>query len=210
MSRPQLRGRVVAVVATGPSLTPSVRSVLQRARSSGRCLLLAANNAALDLPGVDWLHTNDTAWASHHADRVRAFGGYKTSLFPVAGLSFDSLYESSGAQGYDPTPGRLRHGGNSGLSACHIAAQEGARRLVLFGFDLRGSHYFGFHPKPLRNTTEATFASFLRRFRVFAGELSLVRPELEVLIASPGSALSEPDPGLWPSVDPLDIEAWAE
>jgi hypothetical protein len=131
-----------------------------------------------------------------------------TGLFPVAGVDFDALYQSTGPTGYDPRPGSLRHGGNSGLSACHIAAQEGAARVVLFGFDLRGSHYFGNHPHPLRNTTASTFESFRRRFAVFASELAAVRPEVDVRIASPGSALLEPSP-LWPFVEPLDLEAWA-
>lgn len=44
---------------------------------------------------------------------------------------------------------------NSGVFAIRVARYLGARKIILLGFDGHGSHYFGEHPSPLKNTTEA-------------------------------------------------------
>lgn len=43
---------------------------------------------------------------------------------------------------------------NSGVFAIRVARYLGASKIILLGFDGHGSHYFGEHPAPLKNTTE--------------------------------------------------------
>lgn len=59
----------------------------------------------------------------------------------------------------------LAMGSNSGLLACHVAVtQLGAQRLLLLGLDMRGTHFFGRHPEPLKNTKPERFAQMRKQF----------------------------------------------
>jgi len=199
---PQWQGMRVAVVATGPSLVPAVRQALAEARSHGHCRILAVNDAGLDIPGTDWLHSNDAGWWQHHRVRAAQFKGFKSSLFPVPGVHIDYIPQISGTQGFDPRPGWIRHGGNSGCAALHLAIQAGAFEVYLFGLDLHGDHYFGPHPQPLRNTAPASFGVFVRRFGKLADELPH-QYEGCIVNCTPGSALK-----VFPSIcqsDGLDL-----
>jgi len=89
--------------------------------------------------------------------------------------------------GFDPDPSRLRTGGNSGYQALQIAVHAGASRVLLFGFDMGGSHWHGEHPQPLRNTHPDQYAKWIARFRELAPLLLALR--VDVVNCSPDSAL---------------------
>jgi hypothetical protein len=83
--------------------------------------------------------------------------------------------------------GTVGHGGNSGFQALNLAAQFGARRIVLIGYDFTGPHWHPNHAKPLANPHEEAMA----RWR---GHLDAAAPlykawGVEVLNASPVSRL---------------------
>jgi hypothetical protein len=59
------------------------------------------------------------------------------------------------------------------------------RRVVLVGFDMHGTHFFGTHPSPLRNT--GNFSGFIQRFERAAKSLPY---GVEIINATPGSALT--------------------
>lgn len=60
-------------------------------------------------------------------------------------------------------------GSNSGLLACHIAVTRlGATRLLLLGLDMRGTHFFGKHPEPLKNTKPERFVQMRQQFANWA------------------------------------------
>lgn len=52
-------------------------------------------------------------------------------------------------------PGSIAGGSNSGYQVINLAAQFGARRIILLGYDFKRtggkSHWHGDHPRPLGN-----------------------------------------------------------
>jgi hypothetical protein len=74
-------------------------------------------------------------------------------------------------------------GCNSGLQGMRVARDKlGAKQILLCGFDMHGTHYFGKHPSALRNTDEARRKHFHKQF-------SMWRNREIVINCTPGSAL---------------------
>jgi hypothetical protein len=57
-----------------------------------------------------------------------------------------------------------------------------ASRIVLLGFDMHGSHFFGAHPPELSTTTPRRFKDHLKQFEAWRG--------CPVVNCTPGSALT--------------------
>jgi hypothetical protein len=133
------------------------------------------------------LYARDASWWIHHSQEALKFPGLKVSS--DAGVPYPAVLglRESGKTGFDDDPGALRHGNNSGYQALHIAAQAGAARVLLVGFDMHGTHFFGPHPSPLRNTKPETFAEMIRNFATIAPELDA--RGVSVINCTPGSAL---------------------
>lgn len=84
--------------------------------------------------------------------------------------------------------GTVAGGGNSGFQAVNLAAQFGARRIVLVGFDFGGPHWHGDHAAPLRNPRQSTLAEW--RQTMDAAAPVYAEWGVEVLNVSPISALT--------------------
>lgn len=80
--------------------------------------------------------------------------------------------------------GLISAGTNSALLAAHVAVEVfKASRLLLLGVDMGGTHFFGPHPAPLKNTTPQRFEQMKQQF-------SHWRPRgVEVWNCNPESAL---------------------
>lgn len=81
----------------------------------------------------------------------------------------------------------IRTGGNSGYQALNLAVLLGASRIILLGYDMRGSHWHGDHPKRLANPKESDFAAWRARFATTLPDLA--RAGVEVLNCSRDTAL---------------------
>lgn len=155
-----------AVLATGPSMSQAVADAVR-----GKCRVVAVSDAYMLAPWADALVSTDAAWWAAHPD-AKNFEGIKYT----------------GAPAYLPVPGVTRApwgdtGTNSGLLACKTAYAMGASRILLCGFDMHGTHFFGTHPPGLGNTTPERFVELRKQFDVW-------RPRnVEVLNCTPGSAL---------------------
>jgi hypothetical protein len=173
------------VVATGASLTKEQVSSVQRWRlccGSGCCgdatrsegegrVVVAVSDAYKRAPFADALVSQDPAWWKQYPEAME-FPGRKFSTNEIPGVE---RVTNSGA---------ITTGTNSGLLACFVAQREfGATRILLLGIDLHGSHYFGAHPTPLKNTTDARFKVFHRQFAQWSHR------GVEVVNCAPGSAL---------------------
>lgn len=172
------------MLASGLSMTAAVAAAVRAAGAPA----VVTNDTFELAPWADMLVANDAAWWVNRAQDALKFPGLKVSAndncrFPqVLGL------RSTGSEGFDPDPGCVRTGGNSGQTAAHIVAQGGARCVLLCGFDMRPTgHWHGPHPQPLRNTTPPTYSKWIRRFGTFAVEMQ--KRGIEVLNCTPGSAL---------------------
>jgi hypothetical protein len=175
-------GGTVAVLASGETMS---REVADAVRAAG--VPAIAINATFRLAPWAWmLYGADQPWWDHKDYRdARHFAGLKVSCEPVAGVL---QIHNTGTTGFDPDPGCVRTGGNSGYQGVHIAAHTGARRILLCGFDMHGCHWHGAHPHGLKQTTLPAYEAWRSRF----GDLAplLAKRGVDVVNCTPGSQLA--------------------
>lgn len=157
---------IFAVLATGPSLTQRVVDAVQ-----GRAKVIAVSDAYRLAPWADALVSTDAAWWKANPDAMD-FQGPKWCAAP----------DFRKVEGVERFPG-AESGSNSGLLACRVAVSMGAKKVLLLGFDMKGAHFFGPHPAPLKNTTPARFEVFQRQFAHY-------KPRgVEIINCTPDSSL---------------------
>jgi hypothetical protein len=179
----------VVVAASGPSLTPEVAKAVRGHPA------IAVNDAYRLLPFADVLYACDSSWWLAHKGAMD-FKGERWSSHGVAGRVRHNdksevgprfrlnLIEGRDGEGFSTDPSAIHYGSNSGFQAVNMAILWGATRIILVGFDMHGTHFFGTHPRGLRNTTN--FKNFIRAFDRAATRLPA---GVEILNATPGSAL---------------------
>jgi hypothetical protein len=194
---PEWKGQTAAILASGPSLT---REQCEAVR--GRCRVIAVNNQGIDTdcdgvrvpafaPWADILYAADAKWWRGYEDRALKFAGRKVTVrHTLPWPEIYSLTQSYDYPSYDPRPGHVVSGGNSGYQALHLAVQLGARRVLLLGFDMKDGrngrrHWFGSHPGKLNS--RASFASWRSAMEKFSKVLEQM--QIEVLNCTPDTAL---------------------
>jgi len=173
-------GQTVAVLASGPSMTPLVAAAVRNIPT------IVINDTFRLAPWAALLYAADAAWWQANPDAL-AFAGLKVTVDSVPGVE---ALRNTGSTGFDPDPQCIRTGSNSGYQGVHIAAQAGATRILLCGFDMtakRGAHWFGAHRPDLKNTDPETYERFIRRFATLKDALDA--RGVEVINCTPGSAL---------------------
>lgn len=168
-------GETVVVIATGQSLTQE-----QVAKVEGMPTIVV-NDAWKMAPWADVLYAADKAWWIHHPEAM-AFKGIKVCAQPNRPKGVEFI-RPTGMYGFDPDPSCVRTGGNSGYQAVHVAIHTGASRILLLGFDMHGTHFFGPHQEPLRNTHPSSYPKWISRFKQLAIHADIVN-------CTPGSALT--------------------
>lgn len=157
---------IFAVLATGPSLSQSVVDSVK-----GRCNVVAVSNAYKLAPWADAMVSCDASWWNNNPEAM-GFQGRKFTTAP----------DWQGLSDLERVPGVVS-GTNSGLLGLMVAVQLGATRIMMIGYDMRGTHFFGPHPAPLRNPNAA-------RFEVFKKQFERYKPlGVEIVNCTPGSAL---------------------
>jgi hypothetical protein len=132
--------------------------------------VFAVSDAWKLYPDAEVLVSADSAWWYHHKPE---FEGRK--------FSAANIERVERLEGY---PGGI----NSGTLAIAVARHLGAKRIVLLGFDGHGSHFFGEHPEPLKNTTAER-----RRVHVLQHEQEAQKCRfegVEVFNCTPGTSLT--------------------
>lgn len=153
-----------AVLGTGESMSQALADFIR-----GKCNVVAVSDAYRIAPWADALVSHDSGWWESHPDALK-FSGRKFCSRKYPGTE------------HLPREGRLPSDSNSGLDGMRVAHQiMGATRILLLGFDMHGSHFFGKHPKPLRNTTPNRFKAHIKQFNKWRG--------CEVINCTPNSAL---------------------
>lgn len=186
---PDWRGQAAIVIASGPS-APDIDFAMAR----GRARVLAIKTSIDLCPWADVLHAADYLWWERH-DGCSAFAGLKTTLnrraceqgwglrflrsgFGMKGMEFDDL-------------GRVGWGGNSGFGAVNLAAQFGAAKILLAGFDMRidrGVRWHADHGVGSANPDAPTAEEWRRRLDDVAP--SLASRGVRVINCSARSALT--------------------
>jgi hypothetical protein len=164
---------VWAVIASGPSLTQQDVDLIKAARDDGRIAGVAAvSNVGLDMaPWADCLVSHDSAWWASHPE-AHDFKGERVC----------ANSQIRGGIAFRPP---MFNGCNSGLMAMeYIRKTQKPKLILLLGFDMHGTHYFGAHTRPrLRNTNARRFAEHIAQFNEWRGG--------DVINCTPGSALKK-------------------
>lgn len=192
-------GQSCAICAGGPSLTGFDWNRLRGKN------IIAINRAYEVLPFAQVLWWSDARFwrrnkvglLAHAAPwKATACLDYRPNENPEDALDPSvHEYHFSGLRGFDPRPAYLRHGNCSAHAAIHLAAHLGARRIVIFGLDMKqadggAAHWHDGHGA-LPTTTAQMADLMLPHFAPLA--LALADRDIEVVNASPDSALT-----VWP------------
>lgn len=181
---PRIWSGPCAILASGESMS---RAVADQVRAAG-IRTIAINTTWRLARWADLLYAADAPWwTMYHAEVAGAgFGGLKVCAEETPYQ--DVLHiEDSGKEGFDDNPAAIRSGGNGGYGGAHIAIHLGCDPILLCGFDMKGGHWHGRHPEPLRDAGEGIFPRWIARFETLARELA--KRDKTVLNCTPGSAL---------------------
>lgn len=148
---PNWSGQTCAIVASGPSAKKAPVQFLW-----GRTRAIAINESYQLCPWADVLYGCDAAWWRWR-NGVADFNGMKISQDENACSQYPYIRKvkvdkHSNELGLEI--GNLGSGGNSGFQCLNLAAQFGACRILLIGFDMRvdlGEHWHPRHYPPLSN-----------------------------------------------------------
>lgn len=174
---------VVAVVASGPSLTRADADTVYASNAR----VIAVNRAFELAPWADVFYMGDR----------RALEVYHKHIPPGRLWSNDGMSEQMfGAKwvryAYEPgiSTARINGNGNSGMQAINLAVLFGARRILLLGFDMKvgpkgEKHFHPDHPAPL--TQAQPFGDWIFKGAKVADDLR--RLGVLCLDCTPGGAL---------------------
>lgn len=153
----------IVLLAPGPSMSEALADSFrgQMVGAVGNCFQIA--------PWADFMAAQDRKWWTAYPEALE-FAGRKFS-----GNRIDGVERVAGA----PT------NWNSGVLALQAAVQLGAKRILLHGFDMRGTHFFGPYTNGLGNTQAHRRKVHLIQYRVWA----IKNAAVQVVNCTPGSAL---------------------
>lgn len=213
-------GGTALILAGGPSLESQWKNGLphkiKTARDSGVRVIGVNNALHLDWGLIDVIWFGDSRWLFWHFEKVKAFPGVKASCcVKFAGkLKWLKVMARDKPQGIETKEGYVSWNRSSGSSAVNLAYHLGAKKIILFGFDMKASKTEDGiktnwlpHPRQKVNKKkqEAGYTPYPRfsepwvKIMKDAKELGI-----EILNASPGSALKE-KPYNVPEVDWKDV-----
>jgi len=190
-SWPDWTGKTVAILATGPSLTPQQVDHVHERRNADACRVIAINEAGLRqflplaAPWADMLYAADRHWWNHYLPEFYGMRVCADHKPPNTDVTMIKCHQSDVPV---PTePGEVLSGGHSGFQALNLALTLGAQRVVLFGYDCGG---------PKRNCHENRDPIFYRSGPPFDRWAEMYRriapafPDRQVALCSPHSAIT--------------------
>ncbi len=191
--------KTCVIICTGESAGRIDPVSLERIRKFCR---IAVNDGYILEPGAEAVYGCDPRWWRFHGPAVqRTFAGLKycpdESIARAQNLIHIPLERKPGLC---LEPNKIFSGGaigNSGAQAINLAYSLGARRLVLVGMDMGGSHFFGEHPKGLNVSTD--FEGMKRSMSDMAADLH--RLGVQVVNTSDCSNI-----GYWPGKKPVPLD----
>lgn len=156
-----------AVLATGSSMSKEIADFVR-----GKAKVIAISDSFRIAPWADALVSHDRSWWRRYPEALK-FQGRKFCRFRHRGTE---IFNTD-----------LPSGSNSGFMGMNVAASKevwgksAATKIILLGFDMHGSHFFGRHPPQLKNTSIKRRAVHLKQFELWRG--------CEVINCTKGSAL---------------------
>lgn len=144
------------------------RELAERVR--GNLVCVVGNTYEL-APWADVLVANDASWWRHHPE-AHGFAGRKFSANKIAGVE-------------RVEPNTYASRSNSGVLAMDCVRNLGATRIVLLGYDMHGTHFFGKYTNGCANTSDVRRKAHMQQFKCWPRR----NKGIEVLNATAGSAL---------------------
>jgi hypothetical protein len=136
------------LLASGPSMCAEDAEAVR-----GRGVVLAINTTIRLAPWADILYSCDPTWWKHHWDSLADYRGRRLGLrLPGQPEGVEQLpFRMDSGLGLE----RINSGNNSGYQAINFAFLQGAKRIVLLGYDMQHTdgrrHWHGDHPEGLAN-----------------------------------------------------------
>lgn len=188
----QWPGARVVILASGQSLSVEQCEAVHAWRFAGGAEMrrvIAINTTFQRAPWADLLWGCDlTWWRQYHKEAAAIFTGQLWTQDQQAVREFGLHFiESAMVPGLSRRPGVIHQGGNSAYMSVNLGVQAGAKRFVLLGVDMHGTHWHGNHPAGLPNPVPNLFKSWIKQFGVLAKDLE--REGIEVINCTPGTAL---------------------
>jgi hypothetical protein len=178
-------GATAVCIASGPSLTVEDVALVEewrRARESGR-VVIVCNTSYLIAPWADVMVAQDMGWWQVYGDdAVRRFQGEKLSgCEPPRGLAHAVRRADVSVRSASSLTGGM---------AIALAAERGASRVVLLGYDcavkyiagVRQAHWHAAHPRPLGDA--GSVERFDARLTKLARDLARAKPDCKIVNAS--------------------------
>jgi len=134
------------------------------------------------LPDAPYHYACDGKWWDIHYSDVKA--GYKGVSHTIDDVDhpdrnpkpeYDLIRlksKQSGGLGKEYIHYGVSGGGNSGFQAVNLAYQMGAGTIILLGFDMFGTHYFGKHP--LKLDVNSPFKAFIQSFESITQDIEII------------------------------------
>lgn len=155
-----------ALIAPGPSAT-------QAQADKVKGLNVGAIGCAFQLaPWADFISASDAAWWRNYPEAKE-----------LEGKQFCMASHCHAEKITIPGIGTIS---NSGVLGLQCAVNLGATRILLIGFDMRGSHFFGQYTNGLRNTSPQQREQHKKQYSAWAK----ANPKVEVLNCTRNSALT--------------------
>jgi hypothetical protein len=155
-----------ALLAPGPSAKAELAEKV-------RGLRLGVIGCAYQLaPWADFIAASDRGWWRNYPDAME-LPCQKFSMSQVSGTERVSVSQ------FGTTC-------NSGVLALECAKKLGATKILLLGFDMHGTHFFGKYTNGLRNTTTLQRGQHLKQYEQWA----YANKGIETINCTPRSALT--------------------
>lgn len=180
--------KTVVILASGPSLSKDVVEAVRAVRK--RVKTICINNTYQLTPWADMLYAADSAWWYKYPE-ARKNDYLKVTCNNSVPFRDVLLVRNTGKTGFDPNPGCLRDGRNSGYQATHIAMHAGASKILLCGVDMtikHGVHWHGLHEPGLSNPSEEFLTRCREYWKGLVGPSKVLR--CEIVVCSAISALT--------------------
>lgn len=178
----------VCILASGPSMSADIALRVSdwRNRSPNRKVIVINTTFKL-APWADVLYACDQPWWKHYIDEVRqTFKGELWTLCAESQRQFGiRRIESQRNTGLNFRKGVINQGDNSGYQAIGLAYQAGAKKINLFGYDMKGGHWHPPHPGSMNKVNQ--YPSWIGWFNKLAVDLRSVG--VKVTNYTPNSAL---------------------
>lgn len=157
---------IAICIASGTSLRPED---VDYCRGKGKVYVV--NNGYLLAPWADVLYACDGAWWDLHIKNVRKI--FKGELWTIDHrASTEYRINAIGVLNsavFSNHPDAIVTGCNSGFQALNLAVIQGARKVILLGYDMKlgvnnRRHWHGDHPKPLLQTNKGEYERWIKHY----------------------------------------------